>query len=159
MPPQKETGVCKCNWLEVAADDPKCPVEFDKELNEYHLVRGPKDYLMIYFCPFCGGSGPKSKRDRLFLKLTDKERARLLLLTRNMRTVRDVTGTFGKPDKRLPVGETSVQPEGGGRPEMTCSYPVMIYSKISELADVHVTIYPVDKVGFAFLSKPKKKSK
>jgi hypothetical protein len=86
MPPSKEIGTCKCDWLEHAADDPKCPVEFDAELNEYHLVRGPKDYLLIYYCPFCGGSPPKSRRGRLFHALTDTERQRLVMLTKESRT-------------------------------------------------------------------------
>jgi len=66
-------------------------LEFEAELNEYHLVRGPKDYLMIYYCPYCGGSAPKSKRGRLFHRLTDVERQRLVDLTKDMRTLQDVT--------------------------------------------------------------------
>lgn len=158
MPPPKEKGACKCEWLERAADDPKCPVEFDAELNEYHLVRGPKDHMMIYYCPFCGGSAPKSKRGRLFHTLTDVERQRLVDLTKELRTLHDVTTAFGKADIKQAVGMVITKPERKGKPETTQSYPVMIYTKLSDIADVHVTIYPTDRVGISFQGKAVKKN-
>jgi hypothetical protein len=158
MPPPKEKGICECNWLENAAEDPTCPIEFHAKLNEYHLVRGPKSILVIYYCPFCGGSAPKSRRDRLFHKLTDAERHRLVSLTKDMRTVQDVSRAFGRPDIRQPVGLVIGEPERDGKPETTQSYPVMIYTKLSKIADVRVTIYPTDKVGISFLGKSKKRA-
>ncbi len=158
MPPPKEKGVCKCEWLERAADDPKCPVEFDAGLNEYHLVLGPKNFRMIYYCPFCGGRAPKSRRDRLFHTLTDKERQRLVSLTKDMRTLQDVTAAFGEPDIKQPVGMVITKPEREGKPETTQSYPVIIYEKLSDIADVHVAIYPTDRVGISFQGKAVKKN-
>ena len=158
MPPRKETGVCRCDWLERAADDPECPVEFDAKLNEYHIVRGPKDFLMIYYCPFCGGGAPKSRRDRLFHRLTDTERRRLVSLTKDMRTVQDVTRAFGEPDIRQPVGTVVTKPERDGKPETAQSYPAMIYRKISKTADVHVILYPTDRVGISFHTKGRKRA-
>jgi hypothetical protein len=157
MPPRKEKGTCECGWLERAADDPKMPVEFDPELNEYHVVRGPKDFSMVYYCPFCGGSAPKSKRDHLFHTLTDAERQRLSTLTKDMHAVEDVTRAFGEPDIRQPIGVTITEPERDGKPETTQSYPVLIYTKQSEIADVHVTVYPTDRVGISFWGKGKKR--
>jgi hypothetical protein len=158
MPPRKEKGTCKCEWLERAADDPKTPVEFDAELNEYHIIRGRKNFLMIYYCPFCGGSAPKSRRDRLFHTLTDAERQRLVTLTKDMRTVEDVTRAFGEPNIRQPVGMTITEPERDGKPETTQSYPVLIYTKLSDIADVHVAVYPTDRVGISFQGKGKKRA-
>src|SRR5262245_38588879 len=155
MPSRREKGTCKCEWLERAADDPKTPVEFDTELNEYHIVRGPKDFLMLYYCPFCGGSAPKSKRDRLFHTLTEAERLRLVTLTKDMRTVDDVTRAFGEPDFRQPVGMVVTTPERGGKAETTQSYPVLIFTKLSKIANVHVTVYPTDRVGISFQGKGK----
>src|SRR6185369_12378847 len=114
MPPPKERGACKCEWLERAADDPKCPVEFDAELNEYHLVRGPEDYMLIYYCPYCGGSAPKSKRSRLFYTLTDVERQRLVDLTKDMRILEDVISAFGEADIKQSVGMVVTKPEREG---------------------------------------------
>jgi len=158
MPPRKEKGTCKCEWLERAADEPKCPVELDAELNEYHLVIGPKDYMVIYYCPFCGGSAPKSRRDRLFHTLTDAERQRLVTLTKDLHTVEDVTRAIGEPDIRQPVGMVITEQERDGKPETTRSYPVLIYTKLSNIADVHVTVYPTDRVGISFQGKGKKRA-
>jgi hypothetical protein len=158
MPPPKEKGACKCEWLERAADEPTCPVEFDAELNEYHLVRGPKDYMMIYYCPYCGGSAPKSRRGRLFHTLTDIEQHRLVNLTKDLRTLQDVTTAFGEPDIKQPVGRVMTKPEREGKPETTQNYPVMIYTKLSDIADVHVMIYPTDRVGVSFQGKAVKKN-
>ena len=156
--PHKEKGTCKCEWLERAADEPKCPVEFDAELNECHLVIGPKDYMIIYYCPFCGGSAPKSRRDRLFHTLTDAEQQRLVTLTKDMHTVEDVTHAFGEPDIRQPVGIVITEQERDGKPETTQSYPVLIYTKLSDIADVHVKVYPTDRVGISFQGKGKKRA-
>jgi hypothetical protein len=93
----------------------------------------------------------------LFHTLTDAERQRLCDLAKDIRTVQEVTSAFGEPDIRQPVGWVSTTPERDGKPETTKSYPVMIYSKLSEVADVHVTIYPTDRVGFSFQGKAVKK--
>lgn len=158
MPPRKEKGTCKCEWLERAADDPKTPVEFDPELNEYHIVCGPKDFWSVYYCPFCGGNAPKSRRDRLFHTLTNAERQRLSTLTKDMRTVENVTRAFGEPNIRQPIGLTITEPERDGKPETTQSYPVLIYTELSEIANVHVTVYPTDRVGISFQGKGKKRA-
>jgi hypothetical protein len=74
-----------------------------------------------------------------------------------MRTIRDVTAAFGKPDFDQPVGMVVTSPERNGKPESTQSYPVMIYTKLSEIADVHVVVYPNDIVEITFQGKAVKK--
>ena len=49
------------------------------------------------------------------------------------------------------------RPERAAKPETTQSYPVMIYTKLSEIADVHVTIYPMDRIWIRFQAKAAKK--
>jgi hypothetical protein len=159
MPPPKEKGICKCGWCERAADDPQTPIEFDAELNEYHIVRGPKNFLMIYYCPFCGGEAPKSKREGLFYTLTDAERMRLVHLTKEMRTLEDVTRVLGEPDRKCQAGTTMTEPERDGKPEKTQNFPALVYTKLSETADVHVTVYPTDRVAITFRGKGKKDAK
>jgi hypothetical protein len=135
------------------ADNPKCPVEFDAALNEYHIVGEGEAYWLIYYCPFCGGSAPKSRRDRLFHKITDTEQHRLCNLTKDLRTIQDVTAAFGEPDIHHKVGYITTTPEREGKPEITKSRPVIIYTKLSEIADVHVTVYPTDRVDIHFQGK------
>jgi hypothetical protein len=114
--------------------------------------------MMIYHCPFCGGRAPKSRRGELFHRLTERERQRLFQLTKGLRTVQDVITAFGEPDIRQPVGIVIVTPERDGKPETTVGFPVMIYTKLSETANVRVTIHPADRVGIGFDGKAVKKN-
>ncbi len=114
--------------------------------------------MMIYFCPFCGGRAPKSRRSLLFHRLTDAERQRLLELTKDLKTVNQVTNALGEPDRRHPVGVVTVTPEREGRPEITENLPLLVYSKLSDTAEVYVTVYPDDKVGISFQSKSVKEN-
>ena len=127
------------------------------ELNEYHITREGGGFSMIYYCPFCGGSTPKSRRSQLFQRITDDEQRRLCDLTKDMRTVQDVTAAFGEPDIKQPVGMVQTTPERDGKPGITQGCPVMIYTKSSDIADIHVTIYPTDKVAISFQGKGVKK--
>jgi hypothetical protein len=78
-------------------------------------------------------------------------------LTKDMRTVQDATAAFGEPDIRQPIGMMRTMPERDGKPETKQSFPVTIYTKLSETADVHVTIYPTDRGGIGFQGKAVKK--
>jgi len=61
----KETK-CNCGQLARLAEDHRSSIEFDAQLNEYHILRSDgSGYSLIHFCPICGGSAPKSRRDNL----------------------------------------------------------------------------------------------
>jgi len=156
MPPPRK-DICDCGVLERMADDLKCPVEFDAALNEYHITREGGGFSMIYYCPFCGGSTPKSRRSQLFQRITEDEKRRLCDLTKDMRTVEDVTAAFGEPNIYHKVGQVSTMSERDGKPETTRSYPVMVYTKLSDTAEVYVAVYPTDRVGIRFQGKGVKK--
>ena len=159
--PNNRIAQCKCGFLEQQANHPDSPIRFDSKLNEYHFIHptstGGEAKMMIYHCPFCGGRAPKSRRDELFDRLTHAEQHRLCELTKSMRTIQDVAAAFGEPDIRQAIGMVVTTPERDGKPEMTQSYPVMIYTKLSEIANVHVTDYPTDRVGITFQGKGVKK--
>lgn len=159
--PNNRIAPCKCGFLEREANHPDSPIRFDAKLNEYHFIYresdGEEAKMMIYHCPFCGGRAPKSRRADLFHRLTHTERRRLCELTKDMQTVQDVMTAFGEPVIRPPVGEIVTFPERDGKPETTKSYSVMIYTKLSETADVRVTIYPADRVGISFQGKAVRK--
>jgi hypothetical protein len=143
--------VCDCVNLERMANDPKCPVTFDQRLNEYHINGENGTYWLIYYCPFCGGKMPESQRNRFFHIITDDERTRLCELTKDLRTVQDVKSAFGNPEDQRKVVTTV--PERDGKPEIVMSRPLMIYTKLSEIADVHVIVSPDDRVDIRFHSK------
>jgi hypothetical protein len=139
------------------ADHPGCPVQFDSSLNEYHIVGEGGGFWLIYYCPFCGGSTPKSRRAQFFHRITEAEERRLCELTKDLRTVQDVTAALGEPDIFHKIGRITTTPERDSEPQITKSNPVMVYSKLSETADVHVTIYPTDRVAIHFQGKGIKK--
>ena len=155
--PTPRKDICDCGNLERMAEHPKCPVKFDAELNEYHIVGEGGGYWLIYYCPLYDWSAPKSKRDRLFHRITDAEQHRLCNLTKDLRTVQDVTAAFGEPDIHHQIGSVTTTPEREDKPEITKSRPVMIYTKLSEIANVHVTAYPTDRVDIHFQGKGVKK--
>src|SRR6266403_1249049 len=138
------------------ADDPNCPVEFDADLNEYHITCEGNGQMMIYYCPLCGGRAPKSRRSQLFHRLTDDERRRLLDLTKDLKTVTDVIAALGEPDRRHPVGVVTVTPEREGRPETTENLPLLVYTNLSDTAEVYVTVHPNERVGISLQGKGKK---
>src|ERR1035438_9603067 len=154
MPRPSKKDECKCGVLARMAEDPRDAVEFDPQLNEYHIMRkGDGGYSLIYFCPFCGGRAPNSRRSSLFHKLTDAERHHLAELTKNLRTVQDVVAALGEADvKGLSMAVTT--PEKEDVPETTQNYPVMTYTKLSDVANVNVQVYPTDRVAITFQGKP-----
>ena len=74
-------------------------------------------------------------------------------LTHSLHTVQEVTSAMGEPDLKRPNGMVSTTPERDGNPEITLTYPTMIYTKLSGVADVHVLIYPNDRVAISFQGK------
>jgi hypothetical protein len=75
-----EAGPCECGWFDRASAEPRVPIEFNQTVGEFHLryegCDGPST-LVFYYCPFCGGRAPPSRRDTLFAQPTDEELARL----------------------------------------------------------------------------------
>jgi hypothetical protein len=110
---RSDAGPCECDWFEQAAAEPNVPVQFDETVGAYDLVYdGPEGphRLRLYFCPFCGGSAPTSRREEMFARLTDTELHRLRELTDDLKTIEDVIGRFGPPDEDHPVGDGERSP-------------------------------------------------
>ena len=144
-------GPCECNWFTHAVAEPGVPVEFDEELNEYHLVYtstgGGQGRMQMYFCPFCGGTSPRSRRADLFAHLTDDEWNRLQL------TVADVYNAFGQPERDSPAGAGIKRPEKGWAPPVAESFRTLVYEALSETTEVHVTVGADDRLHFSFVGK------
>src|SRR6266498_4482939 len=73
--------ICNCGVLERASREPDHAIRWDESLNEYYIAHGKSGRMVVYYCPFCGGSTPKSRRSLLSHTLTDAERKRLCHLT------------------------------------------------------------------------------
>jgi hypothetical protein len=129
--PEPKPKPCECKWLERADANPKVPISFDFELNEFHL-HYPGGQLMIYYCPFCGGTAPESLRDTFFTVITPDEEARLTGLTSDLKTVDALIAAFGPPDH---------------------DRHTFTYKSLSTTADVRVIVNAPDQIGFFFTEK------
>ncbi len=106
MRPQRKE-VCDCGLLQRASREPAHPVRFDSAMNEYFIGAGNQRLLNIYYCPFCGGRTPESRRELLFEFITSGEEFRICGLFREIRTERDVRDRFGPPDREEDIGSIS----------------------------------------------------
>jgi hypothetical protein len=90
---------CQCGVVERNAKNPYVPVTFDEELNEYHLTHYDQDsYSMLYYCFFCGGKLPESKRGTFFEEMDPKEVTEFSRLAEQVSDVKSMRAVLGEPD-------------------------------------------------------------
>lgn len=70
--------------------------------------------------------------------------------------MKEVISKFGEPDLRMSTCHATITPERDGQPEKAQSFPAMVYSNLSEVAEVRVMVYPMGRVEFWFSGKVKK---
>lgn len=96
---------CQCKAVECAASDSNCPVEFDATLNEYNIVSiDGRHRYRLYFCWFCGGKLPRSKRSRLFKTPLAAEVNSMKKEVAIIHSVADAVDRLGKPDAQYDAG-------------------------------------------------------
>lgn len=103
---------------------------------EYYLTIGERSRMMIYYCPFCGGSVPESRRAFMFAHVTQQEEARISELFRGMNTVADVIAKFGQPDEELEFASAVRSPSRDNRPERGEVFRSLVYKSLSPVADI-----------------------
>jgi hypothetical protein len=155
---------CTCDYLQHAAAEPFSPIVFDAEMNEYQITHttpaGVVCSARIFHCPSCGGAAPRSQRGTRFAHVTSHERARLQELFSSVTTVDAAIAKLGQPDQDMPNGLTTISPATDTEPSQSVSYRVLMYTAISETADVSLTDFGPDR-GLRFslqgkyLGKPK----
>jgi hypothetical protein len=150
--PREDLPYCQCKWLETAAHDPDCPIEFDAELNEYHLKHG-KGYSLIYHCPFCAGRTPKSLRGQMFARVSDEEAVRLHLLTKDMKTEDDVRVGLGEPTHVFEVGAMEWEKDTEEKAGEIRACKTLQYDQCSETATIRVNVGRYGQVNISFSGK------
>jgi hypothetical protein len=151
--PRDELPFCECHWLERAAHDPHCPIEFDAELNEYNLKTSQGSLMRIYHCPFCAGRAPKSLRAQLFATVSHEETNRLYQLTKDCKTEEDVRAHLGEPSHVLDPGAGTVGPEKEGEPSEIRMCKTLRYENQSETATINVNVGRHGNVSISFFGK------
>lgn len=151
-------AVCKCGYLQRAADDPDVPVVFDERVGEYHFAyfepgSNTPATLIIYHCPYCGGAAPESKRHLLFHVVSSEEKHRLADLIAPINSVEELIEKLGKPDKDEPATMWERSEESGHRPSTVVPCRTVTYASLSEIADVHVYERPDGTLGWSLSGK------
>ena len=98
---------CECNAIKTLAADENCPIQLDETLGEYNFISNDGTvYYRMYYCFFCGGLLPRSKRLDLYDEPDENEVDQVKKLLDKAHTIQDVLKTLGEPDHDIaPPGE------------------------------------------------------
>ena len=151
--PRDDLPFCDCRWLERAAHDPTCPVEFDPELNEYNLKTSNSHSMRIYHCPFCAGRAPESLRAQMFATVSPEETLRLHQLTKDLKTEADVFTHLGEPTHTFDPGATCIEPDDDDKPGEIRTCKSLRYDNHSDTATINVNVGRHGKVRISFFGK------
>jgi hypothetical protein len=89
----------------------------------------------------------------LFARIPSEERERLFALLEGVTTVGDLVERLGKPNSDSAQGVVVETPEREGKAPTIEARRVLVYSKLSEVADVYAEVYPNDRVALALQGK------
>jgi hypothetical protein len=149
---------CTCGYLQRSSERPELPIVYDQLTNEFHFTwlsegGGKPNSLVIYHCPFCGGTAPESKRATLFAVVSDAEAKRLNELLAEVKTPDDAIERLGLPAQDSPTGVSVETPENDGNPPSRRYFRTLTYTNLSDTADVQLTVYRGDRVEITFIGK------
>lgn len=152
MPPERKE-ICDCGSLERASKEPDHAIRWDEKMNEYYIAYGKGGKMCVYYCPFCGGRTPESRRSSFFAHVTNVESSRIYGLFPGIRTVSDVIARFGQPDDERDYGSAIQQPEKDGKPARGQAFRSMIYKNLSPVADIYFEVGLNDSVQGHWIQK------
>jgi hypothetical protein len=147
---------CVCGVIERATDEPDIPIIFDKMTNEFQLKCGPENRrrsITLYYCYFCGGRMPESRRDQLFARVTVSEEHRLRELAKEIKTIDDAIRILGKPDADRADGLRTHMADSDTEPTEINSYRTITYLGLSKTADVTFIDHREHGVAIQFTGK------
>jgi hypothetical protein len=151
--PRDDLPYCDCEWFERAARDPKCPVEFDAELNEFNIKTADGGLMRMYHCPFCTGRAPDSLRAEQFAQVPAEEVARLHRLTRDLRTEDDVIAALGEPTHRFDPGQIVQSRPEPGEASVIRTASTLSYEQHSETAVIDIAVASNGRISVSFHGK------
>jgi hypothetical protein len=96
--PHRGNRSCECGVMESLVRDFPNLIEFDSEMNEFHILHPPRNgKLQIYYCIACGGDPPPSLRHTFFEEPTDSDYDEAWARIANFKDERDFVREFGDP--------------------------------------------------------------
>ncbi len=151
--PHLDKGPCTCGALEGASKEPGYPIRWDETTNEYSILCGKTGRMVVYYCPFCGGSVPKSHCASSFAQVTEQEERRIEGLFAGLRTVADVTERFGPPDEEWNVASAVRHPGAASESEPGGAFRGLVYNHLSPVADIVFKVGKGDSVQGTWIQK------
>jgi hypothetical protein len=95
--PDRGSRSCECGVMaSIVQDYPKL-LEFDSEMNEFHVLSRRNGKHQIYYCIACGGNPPRSLRHTFFEAPTDSEYEEAWSRIGNLKDEKDYIREFGDP--------------------------------------------------------------
>ncbi|HEY3762835.1 MAG TPA: hypothetical protein VGN23_13910 [Verrucomicrobiae bacterium] len=152
MAPERKE-ICDCGVLEDASREPDHPIRWSEKTHEYYIAYANKGSMMIYYCPFCGGKTPASRRSSLFTHVTGQEEKRLYELLKGLKSISDVVARFGPPDEDRELGAATQHPERDGKPAWGEAFRTLTYKKLSTVADIYFEVRQSDSVRGMWVQK------
>lgn len=143
---------CSCLYLQNEANEKGSAITFDERTNEYSVQCGDRA-LIIYHCPFCGGTAPKSKREELFERIPFEENERFEAILKGLTTINAVIRKLGAPDHDGYSQRFYAETDATG-PKMT-SHREVRYEQLSRYAYLFVTQEPENTISWYLQGRPK----
>lgn len=151
--PRDDLPFCDCRWLERAAHNLHCAVEFDPELNEYNLKTADGGLMRIYHCPFCAGRAPESLRSRLFAVISPEETVRLHELTKRITNETELREALGEPTGTFEPGVVVVDAEVDGHAREVRTAKRLDFNQHSDTATISAVVSRDGRVRISFSGK------
>jgi hypothetical protein len=150
----KNKSKCKCGVLENASKEVDSAIRWDERMNEYYIANGKHGRMMVYYCPFCGGRTPDSRRGSFFAHVTRQEATRICDLFKGIRTVADVVARFGPPDEERDWSSAVHWPGRWGKAGRGEAFRGLVYKSLSPVADIVFEVGTSDSVRGTWIQKP-----
>jgi hypothetical protein len=104
---------CHCGTVESLASNRQSPIRYDEKLNEYNLVSGDGEvHYRLYFCFFCGGKLPASRRADLFTDPSAEEMEDVAKILGKVKSMQQARQVLGAPDETVQAPECSLGDDG-----------------------------------------------
>jgi len=96
--PDRGNRRCECGAMESLVKDYPQLMEFEQELNEFHVLHSnPKGKLQVYYCIACGGNLPGSLRHTFFEAPTSADYDEAWARVADLKDENDFIREFGAP--------------------------------------------------------------
>jgi hypothetical protein len=96
--PGRGNRLCECGVMESLVEDYPELLEFDSEMNEFHVLHSHRNgKLQIYYCIACGGNPPQSLRHTFFEAPSESDYQEAWARIAELNDEKDFIREFGAP--------------------------------------------------------------